>query len=216
MKKEVKGMGKLDGAWEESSVIGPRAEIHGNTLIRLWMSAPVLETRFTTKEEGGKIVLQLEHTGLRNSGSLDSYAVIKECYFDGTALVFVDDYRFSGISETKLYPTTHSRYGNVSLVDKEVLPKLQGVWESKYTDLIFKGSTLNICGHSTNKPDFTTEIVTARTNGYDGDEVMVLDKDPAEKGIADFYSIVFDGKEITAKIHVCDADPMIIVFTKKA
>ena len=209
-------MGKLDGAWEESSVIGPRAEIEGNKLIRLWMSAPVLETRFTTYEQDGKTVLKLEHTGLRNSGSLDSYADIKECYFDGTALVFVDDYRFSGVSETKLYPTTHSRYGNVTLVDEQMLPKLQGVWESSYTDIIFEDSTLKICGHGTDRPDFTTEIVTAQTNGCDGDEVMILDKDPAEKGISDFYSITYSGGSITAMIHVCDADPIKVTFTRKS
>ncbi len=209
-------MTKLDGAWEESSVKGPRVEITENKLTRLWMGAPVLETKFTIAEQGGKTVLMLEHNGLRNAGSLDPYAVINECYFDGTALVFVDDYRFSGVSETKLYPTSNSRYGNVTLVDDEMLPVLHGRWESKYTDLVFDGNKLGICGHGEEKPDITVEIVTARTNGYDSGEVMILDKDPARQGIGDYYSLSYSGETITGCIQVCDAQPMKIVFTKKA
>ncbi|MBQ3936178.1 MAG: hypothetical protein II722_03890 [Ruminococcus sp.] len=209
-------MGRFDGAWEENSVKGPRVEIEGNKLTRLWMSAPVLETTFTTCEQDGKIIFDLEHKGLRNTGSLDPYAVIKECYFDGTALVFVDDYRFSGVSETRLFPTANSRYGNVALVDKEMLPALQGRWESKYTDLVFDGNKLGICGHGSQKADISIEIVTARTNGCDSGDVQILDKDPAKQCIGDYYSLCYRDGSITGCIQVCDADPMKIVFTKKA
>lgn len=209
-------MGKFDGAWEESSVKGPRVEIEGNKLTRLWMSAPVLETMFTTYEENGKIVFKLEHDGLRNAGSLDPYAVMKECYFDGTALVLVDDYRFSGISETKLYPSTHSRYGNVNLVNEEMLPILKGRWESKYYDLVFEGSTLNICGHEQGQHDYAVEIVTARTIGCDNGDVKILNKDPAVQEIESFCSLVYNGETITGCIPVCDDSPIIVTFTKKA
>jgi hypothetical protein len=45
---------------------------------------------------------------------------------------------------------------------------------------------------------------------------MILDKDPAEKVIADFYSITYSGGSITAMIHVCDADPIKVTFTRKS
>jgi hypothetical protein len=209
-------MGKFDGAWEENSVKGPRVEIDGNKLTRLWMAAPVLETSFTTCEQDGKIVFNLEHDGLRNAGSLDPYAVIKECYYDGTALVFVDDYRFSGISETRLFPTSNSRYGSVTLVDSEILPALQGRWESKYTDLTFNGNKVGICGHGAEIADISIEIVTARANGCDSGDVKILDKDPAKQGIGDYYSLCYSEGSITGWIQVCDAEPMKINFTKKA
>lgn len=102
-------MGRFDGAWEEKGVTGPRVEINGNKLVRLWQAETVLETTFETVQDGGKTLLKLAHNGLRSSGSLDPFAVIKQCYFDGSALVFVDDFRFSGVSEIKLYPTSNSR-----------------------------------------------------------------------------------------------------------
>ncbi len=208
-------MGRFDGAWEERGVIGPRVEIDGERIVFLWQASTVLETRFDIVQDGGKVVLRLEHNGLRNSGSLDPYAVINEIYYDGSALVIDADYRFSGLSEARLFPTTNSRYGNVTLVDDEILPVLQGRWESKYTDLIFESNTLSICGHGEEKTDITTEIVTARTNGYDSGEVMILDKNPANRGIGDFYSLYFSSAAITGCIQVCDADAMKIVFTKK-
>ncbi len=208
-------MGRFDGAWEEKGVIGPRLEIDGDKVIFLWQASVVLETRFDTVQEGGKTVLRLEHNGLRNEGSLDPYAVITEFYFNGTALITVADFRFSGKCETRFFPTSNSRYGNVTLVNDEYLPQLCGVWESKYTDLVFDGETLRICGHGMSNPELELTIVCARPNSSP-DKVAILDKDPSKHNIGDFYSVIFSGGKITASIEVCDDRPVNIDFTKKA
>ena len=208
-------MGRFDGAWEETGVIGPRLEIDGDKVIFLWQASVVLETTFKTIQEGGKTVLKLEHNGLRSEGSLDPYAVIKEFYFNGTALVTVTDFRFSGVCETKFHLTNHSRYGNVTLVNDEYLPQLSGVWESKYTDLIFEGDKLSICHHGITKPERELTIVCARRNNAQC-KVDILDKDPSKHNIGEFYSVVFSGGKLTACIDVCDDKPVIVDFTKKA
>lgn len=208
-------MGRFDGAWEETGVVGPRVEIKDNMLVRLWQASPVLETRFETVEDGGKIVLKLEHDGLRSAGSLDAYAVIKECYFNGTALVFVDDYRFSGESTVKMYPTKNSRYGNVTLINDEVFPLLQGRWVSRYTDLVFEGSTMSICGSGIQNADEVFEIVAARHNDYAKGDVMILNKDPAKHGFGSFSRLEYQNGELIASVDVCDAETMKVVFTKQ-
>ena len=104
-------MGRFDGAWEETGVIGPRLEIDGDKVIFLWQASVVLETTFKTIQEGGKTVLKLEHNGLRSEGSLDPYAVIKEFYFNGTALVTVTDFRFSPAQDRDLLRPAHEETG---------------------------------------------------------------------------------------------------------
>lgn len=208
-------MGRFDGAWEEKGVNGPRVEIKDNTLVRLWMASPVLETSFEIVEEGGKVVLKLEHSGLRDSGSVDAYATIKECYYDGAALVMVDEYRFAGETTLRLFPTTNSRYGNVSIINDEILPLLQGRWESKYTDLEFDGGVLSIFGHALSKPETVTQIVVAKPNGYDNGEVKILDKDPSNHSIGSFDYMRYGDGVLKAYVTVCDAQPMEVVFIKK-
>ena len=44
-------MVKLNGAWETKGYLGPRIEIRGRKLIRLWRGSPVLETTFTKEKE---------------------------------------------------------------------------------------------------------------------------------------------------------------------
>ncbi len=206
-------MGRFDGAWEEKGVIGPRVEIDGDRLVYLWQASVVLETRFDIVQDGGKTILKLEHNGLRNSGSLDPYAVINECYYDGSALVFVDDYRFSGESTVKMYPTKNSRYGNVTLVNDEILPLVQGKWESKYTDLTFKDDHLFISSHDDGTTECELSIVCARSNSSP-DKVSILDKEPSRHSIGSFYSLTFTGGVLTGMIEVCDDKPIIVTFSK--
>lgn len=207
-------MDRFNGAWEEKGVIGPRVEIQGNRLVRLWNANIVLETDFETFEEGGKTVLKLVHSGLRDSSSIDPYATIKECYYDGAALVFIDEYRFAGETELRMTPTSNSRYGNVTIVSDEVMPQLQGKWESKYTDLLFEGSFLSISGHGLNKPESVTQVVAVKHNSQDSDEIFIIDKDPAKKSIGTYTSIIFCDGSLKAYVRVSDTQSMEVAFTK--
>ena len=69
------GGAPLDGAWKPRDY-GTRIEIDGDNILILWMNRPQLETTFTISEEGGKTVLHLEKTGMRERGDKKDYAQI--------------------------------------------------------------------------------------------------------------------------------------------
>ena len=135
----------LTGAWEPENYIGPRVEITGDRLIRLWNSSPVLETTYRMERSGDRIVLVLEDTALCYSGSDTPYATVKECWYEDGAITVVDNFPITGESTDVLYPTENSRYGNVDDVSDQVLPQLQGKWKALDSDwnLSFEGNTMH-------------------------------------------------------------------------
>ncbi len=112
-------MKNLDGAWEPKGYIGPRVEISGNKLVRLWMNSPVLETKFSVIEKDGRTELKLENNELRYSGSAKAYATVEECRVEGDAIVFTDFFPITGKSTEERYRTEKSRYGDGTGVENE-------------------------------------------------------------------------------------------------
>ena len=206
---------KLDGAWEPS-YIGPRVEIEGNRLIRLWRSAPVLETNFTTEERDGRLYLLLADTALRYASDAEPYATIKEVWYENGALTFVDDFPISGESSDVLRPTTNSRYGNVTLVTEAVLPDLQGKWiqtDAGGADgmvLIFDGSRIRLGYGGTIEEE--ADIVIVRNN-YDS-EIRIVDADPSKEIIGWFDDVRWDGSMISCRVPVMDAPSMYFRFVR--
>lgn len=203
----------LDGAWEPEGYVGPRAEIDGGRMIRLWNSSPVLETEFTVEEKDGKIILNLAENGLRNSPSDDPYAVVKECRYENGAIVFVDEFRFSGERVETLYPTTNSRYGDVTVISGELLPELEGRWVSDDfpSELRFKGGILEIGDDES--VDYTVSVAAVRHNS--GGWISIIDADPAVQLVGFFSSMRYENGVITAEIFVADAPSVRLTYVKK-
>jgi hypothetical protein len=203
-------MRKLNGAWEPRGYLGPRLEIQGRKLIRLWRSSPVLETTFTTKTEEGKLRLKLKDTELKYAGSEKPYAVIKDCWFSDGAITLVDDFPITGESTDVLYPTANSRYGDVTLVDRELLPQLEGKWVSGDISafLVFRGGVLEF-GYD-EETLRREEIAVVRSNG-DG-EIRVVSRDPSREEVGMFGPLRYLGGALHTYIPVCDAPQVNIVF----
>ena len=205
-------MVKLNGAWEPRGYLGPRVEIQGRRFIRLWRGSPVLETTFTTEKEEGKLRLLLKKTELSYAGSDRSYATVKECWFADGAITLVDDFPITGESTDVLYPTANSRYGNVTLADREMLPQLAGKWVSEDNDsfLMIRKGLLEF-GYE-DGPVHREEIAVVRSN-TDG-EVRIVHRDPSRDGVGMYGPLRYEGGVLRTYIPVCDAPAVEIVFRK--
>jgi hypothetical protein len=213
-KKDEKIFHDLDGAWEPKGYIGPRVEIKGNELVRFWMGAPVLKTEFTEEKQGEKTVLHLKKTALCYEGASSSYAMVKECYVQDGGMTFIDDFPITGESTDTLYPTPNSRYGNVTIVDEQALPLLQGTWKQTDYDanLRFFGNVASFGygGSFRNK----TKIVTVKNNWENGDRIYVINENPAKSDVCQFEGMYLEAGVLHAYIPVCDASPVMISFLK--
>ena len=202
----------LNGAWEPKGYIGPRVEIRGRKLVRLWRGSPVLETGFTTREEDGKLLLLLRDTELRYAGAGSPYASVKACWYADGALTFVDDFPITGESTDVLFPTDNSRYGNVTVVDREMLPLLRGKWAARDWGFVlrFRGRVMEYgFGDELSERE---EIIALRSNG-DG-EVSIRPRDPGKDGFRSFAPLRWQGGVLVTYIPVMDAPAQNLVFEK--
>jgi len=204
-------MKELEGAWEPKYSWGPRVEIKGKKLTRLWRGSPVLETSFTVRQEGEDLVLDLRYNGMRYSRDAAPYATVEECRFSGGRLLLKDYYPISGPSSEELYPSDYSRYGAFD-PDPELLRYVQGHWES--TDgqmyLYIHGSTLEY-GYKGMRSG-RAEVVAGRTRSGG---TMIYDKDPSVSGVGTFGRMEVRGEIISTYIPVCDAPNMDVIFRRK-
>jgi len=208
-------MERLDGAWEPRGYLGPRLEIEGDRLTRLWRGGVVLTTRFTLTQEDGRTLLRLEEKALRYAGSPAPYAAVKECRLEGDAIVMVDEFPITGESSDTYYRTQNSRYGNVTIADDEVLPALAGTWRCRDMDLVltFRGHTVRCgCGK---QATWQTDVIAVRPNGGPAGVCYVVDRDPAKDGVGTFERLTYCGGTLRTCIPVCDARPVELVFEKE-
>ncbi len=209
-------MKELDGAWEPKGYIGPRVEIEGKKLTRLWKGTSVLETKFSIEKEGDKTVLKLKNHELRYPNDRKAYATVKECYVQDDTLVLVDDFPITGESRDELVKTENSRYGDVTIVDDEFLPVLQGKWKCTTSDMCmeFDGNTVKF-GYNDSMVNNSIAIVTVRYRyDFHSGDVYIIDKDPAKEFVGMFGKIVFRGGILSTYIPVCDANPQYMIFEK--
>ena len=217
-KRKNAGFHEFDGAWEPKGYIGPRVEIEGTKLLRLWRNSPVLTTEFGVEQAGDRKILVLAKNELAYEGETRPYATVKECYFENGAITFVDDFPFSGESRDTLYPTMNSRYGNVTIVSEEVLPLLQGTWVEDGSDarLIFRGNKLSY-GYDSKHLESGQTIIAVRPNGdWNRDCVYIINEDPSKSGVGYYADVCYKDGRLTACIPVCDAPALYLTFHKKA
>lgn len=201
----------LDGAWEPAFSVGPRVEIDGHTLIRLWRGAPVLETEFELVPDGERLTLTLTDNALRYSASSEPYATVKECWYENGALTFVDDYPISGESTEILVPTTNGRYGNVTELGG--VEQLQGTWVEDgggYT-LVFEDGVMRY-GYGDSAPSqVEIKIVENNSSG----QRRIIDADPSKPdGVGIFGTMEWEGDTIRTYLPITDTVPERLVFRK--
>lgn len=199
---------KLDGAWEERGVVGSRIEIEKDKLTVLWRGGVVLETKFKSEQDGDAVVLKLAQNGMRYKGDSKDYATVTDIHYDGDALFFEENFPITGKSVTKMQKTENSRYGNVKVIDGEVLRELGGKWisDSGYSEMSIKGNTLELDGMK-----IKIHVVSdALPDGPFG----IIDDDPSKSGIGYFYSVRYNGEVIKAVVPVCDAPSITEIFRK--
>lgn len=205
-------MKKLNGAWEPKGYIGPRAEIKGCRLVRLWRGAVVLDTGFAARPQGESVELELAERGLRHAPGEEPYAVVKVCRYENGTLTMVDDFPITGESTEVLYPTENSRYGDAE-EDRKALALLRGEWiGSEGTRLRFRGRTMQ-CAYG-DEPWRCAEQVVVLRRRSDG-EVTVRSRDPAKDMLGFFAPLRWQGDTLATYVPVCDAPSVQIVFTRK-
>ena len=198
----------LEGAWEEPGVTGSRIEIEKDKLTVLWRGGVVLETKFNAEQDGDAVVLKLAQNGMRYKGDAKDYATVTDIRFDGDSLIFEEDFPISGKSVSKLKKTEKSRYGNVKIIDGEILRELGGKWisDSGYCEMSIKGNILELDGRKIK----IHVVLDALPDGPFG----IIDDDPSKSGIGYFYSVRYNGEVIKAVVPVCDAPSITEIFRK--
>ena len=199
---------ELAGAWEEPGVIGTRIEIEGKKISVLWRNSPVLETSFKIKDTDGGTALILKDDKLRNPGDAAPYAKATGLVYANGTLTFTELFDIAGEKTMTLKKTEQSRYGNYTVVDKEMLPLLKGNWKSE--DGSFE---LKISGNKITAGAEKTRIHVLKNNGYD--EIKIADEDPVKYGLLHFVNVRYENGFIYADIPVCDAPSVTLRFTKE-
>ena len=206
----------LDGAWKPNNY-GTRIEIDGDNILILWMNRPQLETTFTVTEEEGKTVLHLEKTGLRERGDKKDYAQITGLWVEDGQMHFVKVFDIAGEKSEVLLPTTESRYGDVTVVTEEKLPRLEGIWKEKGK----MGYTLRIEGEkifwrfAEYEWEGPAEIAVVHENWEkDPDKFTIRAKNPAVEYIGHFTTFDYRDGKLHTYIPVYDADSPKLVFEK--
>ena len=115
----------------------------------------------------------------------------------------------SGVSTSVLSKTENSRYGNYTIVDKDVFPLLNGKWEddSGYHKLTFAHGKLTLNG--------TTIKIHVLKSNYDyspANEFKIVDEDASKYEVLYLSHMTFSKGELTATIPVCDAPSTNLVF----
>lgn len=207
------GKTEFEGNWEERYTVGPRIEIRGTTFTLLWRSSPVLETGFRLGKEDkdGKRFFILEKTGLRYEGASSDYATVEKIWAEGGALHIVENFPISGLSETVMYPTENSRYGNYNVESKKILPLLQGKWVSQH------GRTIEIKKNKliTFGADYKICVLHSRSAPENDSNYEIVQEDPAKKDIGGFAYVRFDGCRICAPMMIFDAPLVEEYYTKE-
>lgn len=209
-KKKSTAVEQFNGNWEEPGVIGTRIEIENGKAVILWRNSPVLKTKFQVREnEDGSLDAIPDENGLRYENDGRVYATVTALRLKDDVLYFEEDFPISGISKTNLKRTNHSRYGNYTVVDGEVLPLLQGKWtcDDGFSTLLFKGDSLTLNSAQ------TVRIRVLKSNSSAG-PYKIVNEDPSKYEVGHYYFMDFDGHELTAAIMICDAPPAILHFRK--
>ena len=203
--KETK---ELEGAWEERGVIGTRIEIQGKELTVLWRNSPVLETVFKTEATEEGLALLPRDREMRYQKGSAPYAVLTKLVYNEGKLTFGENFPITGESVSTLEKTEQSRYGNYAIADGEILPRLEGVWQSERF-----GHTFAFSGDKMTFRGETVKIHALKNNNYS--EIKIADQNPARFGLFEFVNVRLEGDTLFAEIPVCDAPGEILIFTKK-
>jgi len=206
----------LDGAWKPRDY-GTRIEIDGDNILILWMNRPQLETTFTVTEEDGKTVLHLEKTGLRERGDQKDYAQITGLWVEDGQMHFVKVFDIAGEKSEVLSLTTESRYGNVTVVTEQELPRIEGIWKTKdrmdYT-LKIEGEKISwrFAKYEWEGP---VEFVVIHENWEkDPDKFKIRPKNPAVDYFRGFTTFDYRDGKLHTEIPVYDAESPKLVFEK--
>ena len=212
----VAGGASLDGAWKPNDY-GTRIEIDGDHILILWMNRPQLETTFTVMEEDGRTVLHLANTGLRERGDQKNYAQITGLWVEDGRMHFVKVFDIAGEKAEVLSPTTESRYGNVTVVTEQELPRIEGIWKTRggmeYT-LKIEGEKIfwRFAKYEWEGP---AEFVAVRENWEkDPDRFTIRPKDPAVDYFTGFTTFDYRAGKLHTEITVYDAESPKLVFEK--
>ena len=205
----------LQGFWAPRDY-GTRIEITDDDFLVLWRNRPVLLTRFSVKKDGDAYVLQLQKNGLRYAGAASDYATVTDCRLKDGNLYLKKHFPISGPSEETLFKTTNSRYGNVTVITEEMLPRLSGLWKTadrRYEMKIENGTLTWRYNKSTwEKPD---AIAVVRPNyEQDPERFTIVNKDPAEEFICHLMEFRHEGGRLITRMLIYDAPAPDIIFEK--
>ncbi len=205
----------LQGYWETENY-GTRIEIDGDRLVILWRNRPVLETDFTLAEEGDDWVVRLARTGLRYRDAASDYAAVTDCRLREGKLCLCQKFVITGDSREVLGKTTNSRYGNVTVITGEALPRLSGLWRTAdgvYEMKIDQGTLTWRCQGSEWAAPEAVAVVLPR-DGEGPDDFCIVNRDPAEEFVCDLLPFRHEAGALITRPVVFDGSAPEIVFRK--
>lgn len=206
---------KLQGFWAPSDY-GTRIEIEGDRFMVLWRNRPVLVTTFSVKEDADGWVVLLDKNGLRYAGASDDYATVKDCRLKDGKLYLKKYFPITGDSEETLSKTTNSRYGNVTVVTDEMLPRLSGLWKTDdgRFEMKIENGTLT-WRFNKSKWEIPEAIAVVRYNyERNPDSFTIVNKDPAEDFVCHLLPFRHVGGMLSTRMVIYDAKAPEMLFEK--
>ena len=205
----------LQGFWAPGDY-GTRIEIEGDRFLVLWRNSPVLNTTFSVKEDKDGCVVLLKDKGLRYQGASSDYATVTDCRLKDGKMYLHKYFPITGDSEEVLSKTTNSRYGNVTVITKEMLPRLTGLWKTddgRFEMKIENGMlTWRFNKSKWEKPE---AIAVVRYNYEQNPEIFtIVNQDPSQDYICHLTPFRYNGGLLITHMLVYDAKAPDMIFEK--
>ncbi|MBQ8919615.1 MAG: hypothetical protein IJ056_05875 [Acidaminococcaceae bacterium] len=205
----------LQGFWEPNNY-GTRIEIEGDCFTVLWRNSPVLITTFSVQEDKDGYVVLLKDKGLRYEGASSDYATVTDCRLQDGKMYLHKYFPITGDSEEILSKTTNSRYGNVTVITDEMLPRVTGLWKTadgKFDMKIENGTlTWRFRNSEWEKPE---AIAVVRYNYERNPESFtIVNKDPSKDYVCHLMPFRYNNGRLITQMLVYDAKAPEMIFEK--
>ena len=212
----------LDGYWEEGYHY--YLEIRGGkAVLRDYAKRVIFETsiKYDKKSiaKGEETDLTLSETVLSRAASGEPMTWIKRLYYKNGEIIMDYFYTIMGDTTYTLKKVDCGPFDNIIIRDKEILPKVQGLWlewrkggvDESETGLLIKGDTLRYGGK-----DFELFCEKIHAISYRGsDDIYLVPKDLTRREFRGMTLISVEENMLTSRMIICDASAPLLVFLRK-
>ena len=215
--------GPLDGFYE--SGYDYFAEVRGGVLsLRDYARVPVLATKIrydrAAVRKGERTEIAFDCGGLRYGENSPVMIVMTSLVFDGGDLLLTTRYDLlDQTTEYRLRRVERGPFDHILIRDREILPRLSGVWHhalpgggASGETLELRGNTLAFCYDGT---PLRTVRIHAASYKSEPDKVLLIAEDLTARDLGAYSFLTVGERMLTGYVQITDVTPPMTVFLRR-